>query len=71
VITLGGWINELNAILSAYLSSEIIQGVALILIIMILSSLIELPLGLYKTFVVDEKFGFNKMTHITFHLRLI
>ncbi len=62
VITLGGWINELNAILSAYLSGEIIQGVALILIIMILSSLIELPLGLYKTFVVDEKFGFNKMT---------
>jgi len=62
VITLGGWINELNAILSAYLSNEIIQGVALILLIMILSSLIELPLGLYKTFVVDEKFGFNKMT---------
>jgi len=62
VITLGGWINELNAILSAYLSNEIIQGVALILIIMILSSLIELPLGLYKTFIVDEKFGFNKMT---------
>ena len=62
VITLGGWINELNAILSAYLSGEIIQGVALILIIMILSSLIELPLGLYKTFVIDEKFGFNKMT---------
>jgi len=62
VITLGWWINELNAILSAYLSNEIIQGVALILIIMILSSLIELPLGLYKTFVVDEKFGFNKMT---------
>ncbi len=62
VITLGGWINELNATLSAYLSGEIIQGVALILIIMILSSLIELPLGLYKTFVVDEKFGFNKMT---------
>ncbi len=62
VITLGGWINELNATLYAYLSGEIIQGVALILIIMILSSLIELPLGLYKTFVVDEKFGFNKMT---------
>jgi STE24 endopeptidase len=57
-----GWINEFNTIISAYLSSEIIQGVALILIIMILSSLIELPLGLYKTFIVDEKFGFNKMT---------
>jgi STE24 endopeptidase len=62
LITLGGWINEFNTIISAYFSSEIIQGVALILIIMILSSLIELPLGLYKTFIVDEKFGFNKMT---------
>ena len=62
LITLGGWINEFNSIISAYFSSEIIQGVALILIIMILSSLIELPLGLYKTFIVDEKFGFNKMT---------
>jgi STE24 endopeptidase len=62
LITLGGWINEFNNIISAYFSSEIIQGVALILSIMILSSLIELPLGLYKTFIVDEKFGFNKMT---------
>ena len=62
LITLGGWINEFNTIISAYFSSEIIQGVALILIIMILSSLIDLPLGLYKTFIVDEKFGFNKMT---------
>lgn len=62
LITLGGWINEFNSIISAYFSSEIIQGVALILSIMILSSLIELPLGLYKTFIVDEKFGFNKMT---------
>ena len=62
LITLGGGINEFNTIISAYFSSEIIQGVALILIIMILSSLIELPLGLYKTFIVDEKFGFNKMT---------
>ena len=62
LITLGGWINEFNTIISAYFSSEIIQGVTLILIIMILSSLIELPLGLYKTFIVDEKFGFNKMT---------
>ena len=62
MITLGGWINEINNLLSGHLSNEIIQGVALILIIMILSSLIELPLGLYKTFIVDEKFGFNKMS---------
>ncbi len=62
LITLGGWINEFNTIISTYFSSEIIQGVALILIIMIISSIIELPLGLYKTFIVDEKFGFNKMT---------
>jgi STE24 endopeptidase len=62
MITLGGWINEISNLLSGHLSNEIIHGVALILIIMILSSLIELPLGLYKTFIVDEKFGFNKMS---------
>jgi STE24 endopeptidase len=29
---------------------------------MLLTSLIDLPFDFYKTFVIDEKFGFNKMT---------
>jgi len=35
-------------------------------ILMILSDIISLPLTLYSTFVIEEKFGFNKMTGKTF-----
>ncbi len=35
-------------------------------VLMILSDIISLPLSLYSTFVIEEKFGFNKMTAKTF-----
>ena len=41
-------------------------GTALLLSFMLISSLIELPLSLYSTFGVEEKFGFNKMTPALF-----
>ena len=37
-------------------------GVALIFSVMAISSLVDLPLLLYTQFVVEEKFGFNRMT---------
>ena len=37
-------------------------GVALIFSVMGISSLIDLPLSLYRQFVIEEKFGFNRMT---------
>lgn len=37
-------------------------GVALIFSVMAISSLVDLPLSLYTQFVVEEKFGFNRMT---------
>ena len=33
-----------------------------------ISSIIEIPMGLYNTFVLEEKFGFNKTTPKTFIL---
>ena len=35
---------------------------ALIVSVVFLQSLIELPLALYRTFVVEQRFGFNRMT---------
>ena len=40
----------------------IAHGVALIASVVVLLSLLELPLGLYRTFVVEARFGFNRMT---------
>ena len=40
----------------------IAHGVALIVSVAVLLSALELPLALYRTFVVEARFGFNRMT---------
>ena len=44
----------------------IIQGLAFFAIITFASSLFNLPFDLYSTFVIEEHYGFNKMTLSTF-----
>ena len=66
-LTLGGGLQWLDTIWRNYLPhQEIIRGALLIVSTMLISSLIDLPFDYYKTFVVDEKFGFNKMTPAMF-----
>lgn len=62
LLTLGGLINFIYELALQNFNNEILQGVALIFSVIILSSIIDAPLGLIKIFVIDEKFGFNKMT---------
>jgi len=60
--TLGGgiqWITD--ACLHAF-STPIAQGMAVIVSVLLLSSLLEMPFGLYRTFVIETRYGFNKMT---------
>jgi len=61
-ITIGGGIEWINQYLAQYPFSEITLGAMLIIAVMVLSSIVEMPIGLYKTFVIDEKYGFNRMT---------
>ena len=61
-ITIGGGIEWINQYLAQYPFSEITLGALLIIAVMVLSSIVEMPMGLYKTFVIDEKYGFNRMT---------
>ena len=42
-----------------------------IISVMLISSLVDLPLNIYKTFNIDERFGFNRMTAQIFILDLI
>ncbi|MBL6791605.1 MAG: M48 family peptidase, partial [Methylophilaceae bacterium] len=62
LITIGGGIQWINEYLSGYGLTTMIAGTILIVSVLVLSSIVEMPLGLYKTFVIDEKFGFNRMT---------
>ena len=70
-ITIGGGIEWINQYLAQYPFSEITLGAMLIIAVMVLSSLVEMPMGLYKTFVIDEKYGFNRMTFSIFISDLI
>jgi len=45
---------------------EIIRGAVVICSAMLVSAAIDIPFEYYKTFTVDEKFGFNKMTKAMF-----
>ena len=60
--TLLGGLNALNLWLFEVLGSGLWQQLALLASFAVISSLIELPLSLYQTFKLEQRFGFNQMT---------
>ncbi len=60
--TLLGGLDALNQLLLGALGGGMWQQLALLAAFAVISGLIDLPLSLYQTFVVEERFGFNKMT---------
>ena len=47
---------------NGWFSAPIVQGMATIVAVLVLYSLLEAPFSLYRTFVIEARFGFNKMT---------
>jgi STE24 endopeptidase len=58
-----GWIDEW---LRPYFTNEITRALAFFGAIMIASDLLTIPFQWYSTFVIEEKYGFNKTTPRTF-----
>ncbi|MDO9051514.1 MAG: M48 family metallopeptidase [Methylotenera sp.] len=72
LLTLGGGLQWIDDIWRNVLPNhEIMRGALVICSAMIVSGLIDLPFEYYKTFVVDEQFGFNKMTRAMFFSDLV
>ena len=72
LLTLGGGLQFIDDIWRQALpTQDILRGAFVICSVLLLSSLIDLPYDYYKTFVVDAKFGFNKMTISMFYSDLI
>ncbi len=66
-LTLGGGLQLIDDSWRTVLANqEIVRGVLVICSAMLIGGLIDLPFEYYKTFVVDEQFGFNKMTPAMF-----
>lgn len=60
--TLGGGLSALSVFWAGWLNDPLLHGMALIISAFLLMSLAELPLSYYRTFVIEEQYGFNKMT---------
>ena len=60
--TLLGGLSALNQALLQWLGGGMWQQIALLAAFVLIGALIELPMTLYQTFVLEERFGFNKMT---------
>jgi STE24 endopeptidase len=59
--TFGGGLQTLHEFWSVRLDG-LTYGVALIFSIALISAIVDLPLALYRQFVIEAKFGFNRMT---------
>lgn len=64
--TLGGGLNLLSEFWSAWLIDPLAHGMALIISTFFIMSVVEIPLSYYRTFVIEEQYGFNKMTPTMF-----
>ena len=60
--TLLGGLDTLNQWLMGQVGAGLWQQLALLAAFAFIGSLIDLPMTLYQTFVLEERFGFNKMT---------
>jgi len=71
VVSLGwvlGGINLLYGVLAGVLPPSPARGVAFLVASFAIGALLSLPLDLYRTFVVEQRFGFNRTTPVMFAL---
>ena len=62
LFTLGGGIQRLAEWSLLTFNEPLLQGAAVILTVLIISAVLESPFNLYRTFVIEAQFGFNKTT---------
>jgi STE24 endopeptidase len=66
-----GGFDRLDRLVRSWGAHPVLTGLAFIGILILLKALLSLPFSIYDTFVIEEKFGFNKTSPKTFILDLI
>lgn len=67
---LGGF-NYLDQVIREWQLGAIGTGLIYIAVLVLLKSVLSLPFSIYSTFVIEEKFGFNKTTPKTYFLDIL
>jgi STE24 endopeptidase len=62
LLTFGGWLQTFDSWAAQWFHNEILRGAAFIGLFAVFSALIDLPFSYYRTFGIEARFGFNKMT---------
>ena len=62
VLTFGGGLQLLHDITANGFEPGVGRGVALIVLLAAVMTIIDIPFGWYRTFGIEQRFGFNKMT---------
>lgn len=60
--TLLGGLTALNHFIASHINSPIWYQILLLIAVSIITQLISLPISIYRTFVLEQSFGFNRMT---------
>jgi len=60
--TLGGALNWLDQFWSGFSYSPLITGIAFLLSLIVITTVVDLPMSAYQTFVIEQRFGFNRTT---------
>jgi STE24 endopeptidase len=69
--TIGGGLNLIDQWWAGFSNSPLLTGIAVVFSVTLISSLLDLPFSLYHTFVIEERFGFNKTTLATWAVDLL
>lgn len=59
-LTFGGVLQWLDGLSAAWFEPGLARGVTLMVLLGVLMAVIEIPFDIYRTFVIEERFGFNK-----------
>jgi STE24 endopeptidase len=62
VWTLGGGLDWLDGAVRAQQWSLLVTGVVFLIVLFVANDLLQLPIEIYHTFRIEERFGFNRMT---------
>jgi STE24 endopeptidase len=62
VLVLSGWLGSLEAWVSNLPVGSVLQGILYVYLISLIFSVTSLPVTVYGRFVIEERYGFNRMT---------
>jgi STE24 endopeptidase len=69
--TFGGGLAWVDALWRAANIGPLATGAGFLLSVILINSLLELPVSIYRTFVIETRFGFNRMTPMLFATDLL